>query len=67
LKRELIYTETNVAGVYILIKVDTFKKVYKIENNLSQEQIDKVLADFIAPDLFEALLIGLKAKGYIGD
>jgi hypothetical protein len=62
--KELIYTETTIAGEYTLLKVDTNKKVYELIDNLKEDKIDNEMADFIAPDLFDALLIGLKAKGY---
>ena len=64
MKREQIYTETNVAGEFTLLKVDTFKKEYEIIENIPEDNIDMELADFIAADLFDALLIGLQAKKY---
>jgi hypothetical protein len=67
MKREQLYTESENAGTYILLNVDTFNKLFQLKNNLSQEDIDKTFADFIAPDLFAALLIGLKEKGYSED
>jgi hypothetical protein len=64
MKKEQIYTETNAAGEYTLLKVDTFKKEYELLDNLSEDKIEIDSADFIAPDLFDALLIGLKTKKY---
>ena len=64
MKKEQIYTETNTAGVYNLLKVDTFKKEYQLYENIKENKINMELADFIALDLFEALILGLQAKNY---
>ena len=47
-----------------LLKVDTFKKEYQLYENIKENKINMELADFIALDLFEALIIGLQAKNY---
>lgn len=62
MKNEKIYTESSIAGVYKLLSVDISKCIYQIENDLNEDIIKD--ADFIAPQLFEALVEGLKIKGY---
>lgn len=62
MKTENIYTEASKSGVYKRIKVDTNKCVYELTDNLKEEAIEN--ADFIAPQLFEALVEGLKIKGF---
>lgn len=62
MKNEKIYTESSKAGVYKLLSVDTSKCTYKVETDLSEDILQD--SDFIAPQLFEALIEGLKIKGY---
>lgn len=61
--REEFYTEIDVE-VFAKISIDTENEVYELANNLSPDEIDMEMVDFLAPKVFEALIVGLDAKGY---
>ncbi|MBQ3253667.1 MAG: hypothetical protein IJA65_03840 [Acholeplasmatales bacterium] len=61
--REEFYTEIEVE-VFAKLSVDTESKAYELINNLSAEEIDMEMVDFLAPKVFEALIVGLDTQGY---
>lgn len=61
--REEFYTESNVE-VFTKLSVDTEAKEYVVFTNLSAEEIDMEMVDFLAPKIFDALISGLEAQGY---
>jgi hypothetical protein len=46
------------------IRVDTAKYTFEIESGLNEDDVEKQYADFVAPEIFAAIIMGLKAKGY---
>lgn len=61
--REEFYTEIDVE-VFAKLSIDTENEVYELANNLSPDEIDMEMVDFLAPKVFEALIVGLDTKGY---
>ena len=62
--REELYTESEEAGVYIKVSVNLTNNTYEIVDALDEELIDPDMMGFLAPQLFEALIVGLDAKGF---
>lgn len=61
---ELFYTETENVGSCNTLEVDIYEKTYKVCYDVFEGDIDTDLADFIAPQIFDALIKGLDAEGY---
>lgn len=64
MKTENFYTETETAGELKMVCVDLGKQTYVIESGLDDRDVDCQYADFVAPEIFEAIILGLQAKGY---
>ena len=54
-----------VAGTLKMICIDLANKSYVIKTGLVDGDFDLDLVDFVANEIFEAIIIGLQAKGYI--
>ncbi len=61
--REEFYTELTVE-VFAKLSIDTEAKEYELINNLYADEIDMEKVDFLAPKVFEALIVGLETQGY---
>ena len=64
MRTENFYTEMNGNGEFMMIYVDIFAKTYKVECGLSETDVENHYADFVAAEIFDALTLGLKSKGY---
>ena len=61
--REEFYTELTVE-IFAKLSIDTEAKEYELINNLSADEIDMEMVDFLAPKVFDALVAGLEAQEY---
>lgn len=61
--REEFYTELTVE-IFAKLSIDTEAKEYELINNLSADEIDMEMVDFLAPRVFDALVSGLEVQEY---
>lgn len=61
--REEFYKELTVEA-FAKLSIDTETKEYELIDNLSADEIDMEMVDFLAPKVFDALVAGLEAQGY---
>ena len=64
MRTENFYTEMNGNGEFVMISVDIFAKTYNVQCGLSETDVENYYADFVAAEIFDALTLGLKSKGY---
>jgi hypothetical protein len=65
MRTENFYTETMVPGTLKMICIDLANKSYVIKTGLVDGDFDLDLVDFVANEIFEAIIIGLQTKGFI--